>query len=585
MNYDYDIELEFINNKLVISNQFEIDLETIILENLDHTSPKEPYFLELEIETEYANDFSNNPLYELELEYQESNIDDNNQDLYSYYDIELEYDNYINRENYDLFEIELIEEKSISIISKEPEFYEIECVYEDLQSILNKLYSVYEVELIETTESNNLNSENVDIEIELLFSDSQVIEQPISIEVPSNNIINTPIVPILEKPPIIYKNINLNDINELIIGNTTQDDEKKNMIESILKDWYANEEIKYHRLINLRENQWYNISISNIFFDSYRRDLPTFLNKFDITKTYLLNENGYQNLMDSSIFNKYFNNTFDIYTSLTNNYYIPSSLSNLNDSCFIKKSSKNISCLLIGINYSNDHLSKLEGPERDANALEVVLKEYYKDRINIVKLTENMDSDKKPTYENIKREMDILISKSSTDNIMFYYAGHIGQQEDANKDEDDRLDEYLILLNNVHLTDDWFYHNFTKKLDKDCKCRLYFDSCHSQGFCDFPINIKKTGEFEIVRNNSDQLANIVCITSSKEYQRTYEVFNDISGQYEGVFTNKLVESINTVGNFDLLYSFRLIDLKDPRFTQDIAICTTYTFDRESILLL
>lgn len=584
MFYNYEIELLYEKEKN-FNKEYYIEIE--VIDNISQEIINDPYHLELEFDI-IQDLFDFNNIYDIELVNQEDIITETQTKLIDYYDIEIEYLKKIHNYN-EFIELEIIENVIVPL-KNNLSIYDIELLYEQTLLKINEK-EIYELEIIDS-EISNILKEKLEIEIEY-FTDSSVIPDPEEnqedITLPIDNI-TLPIDNIIEIPPIIYKNINLNDINTLINSYNTNeaDTEKKILIDRILKDWYANEELKYHRIINFKNDIWYNLSISNIYFDKSRRNLPDFLCKYDIEKAYVMEDGIYKNILDKEIYNKYFNNNYNIYSSLINEYYIPTSLSNLNDSCFIKKKSKNISCLIIGINYNNNNLLRLEGPDNDSIKMENILKKYYGERIHIITLNENMkDENMIPNFKNIKRELDNLIIKSETENIIFYYSGHIGQVKDTNKDEKDRLDEYLITTDNISITDDWFYHNFIQKLFPQCKCRIFIDACFSQGFCDLPFQLNKLGEFHVVRQKDENIAEIICLTSSKEDQLSYEKFNDLSGLYGGVFTRELTKNINSVGNFDILYSFRLVNINLENFDikQNIAITTTYTFERESILLL
>ena len=582
----YNCEIELIYEKEeFITQGYYIELE--IIKDIFQEIVNKPYYLELEFDI-IPKPLTYNNIYDIELLNQQNIITESQTKLIEYYDIEIEYFKNKISNNNEFIELEIIE-NNIVPLKNDFSIYDIELLYEQV-FLNNNDKEIYELEIIETG-NYNISKEKLEIEIEY-FTDIIDIPYPEDndndITIPNDDDIILP--EIIETPPIIYQNINLNDINILINSYKTDDEnrDKKTLIDNILKDWYANEELKYHRIINFKNDKWYNLSISNIYFDNSRRNLPEFFRKYDIEQAYVIEDGVYKNILDKEIYDKYFNNNYNIYSSLVNEYYIPTSLSNLNDSCFIKKKSKNISCLIIGINYYNNNLLRLEGPDNDSVKMGNILKEYYGDRIHITIMNEKMEDENMiPNFKNIKKELDNLIMKSATENIIFYYAGHIGQEKDKNKDENDRLDEHLITTDNIYITDDWFYHNFIKKIFPQCKCRLFIDACFSQGFCDLPFQLNKLGEFQLVRQRDENVAEVICLTSSKEDQLSYEKFNDLSGLYGGVFTEEFTKNINNVGNFDILYSFRLVNINLEAFDkkQNIAITTTYTFAREPILLL
>ena len=134
------------------------------------------------------------------------------------------------------------------------------------------------------------------------------------------------------------------------------------------------------------------------------------------------------------------------------------------------------------------------------------------------------------------------------------------------------------------ISDDWFYENFIKKLNSSSRCRIYIDSCFSEGFLDLKYKYLNNGTMSSLESiNDENIASVVSLTSSKEDQQSYSSY--LSGQYNGIFTYNLCEKINTIGNFDIKLAFKLIENRDLTVNQNIMICSTFKFEREPILLL
>ena len=90
-------------------------------------------------------------------------------------------------------------------------------------------------------------------------------------------------------------------------------------------------------------------------------------------------------------------------------------------------------------------------------------------------MTDNSsEADCIPNTENIKQKLTSLLSETGK-NIIVYYAGHIFKKYNISASEPDLSDENIKTLDG-YISDDWFYSNFVKKINKTVKCRIYFDS-------------------------------------------------------------------------------------------------------------
>ena len=242
----------------------------------------------------------------------------------------------------------------------------------------------------------------------------------------------------------------------------------------------SSEDIKYNQLINMAKNKWVNISLLNM--DYPNENLITYLKSFNITNAYILDNNTYQNIFDNTYYQQYLERINKQYNSIERHKYIDHK-ENVPDSCWVKKTSPLITCLIIGINYIGQEDS-LTGAINDADNMESFLNNYYGEQINIIKMTDNSsEADCIPNTENIKQKLTGLLSETGK-NIIVYYAGHIFKKYNISTSEPDLSDENIKTLDG-YISDDWFYSNFVKKINKTVKCRIYFDSCYSCGFMDF----------------------------------------------------------------------------------------------------
>ena len=349
----------------------------------------------------------------------------------------------------------------------------------------------------------------------------------------------------------------------------------KNEDSNIIRKWYTKDKIKYKQLINLKNNAWVNISLNDILINNNYNLLELF-NKIYINQAYILNNNKYYNIISDTTFrNQYIQNLRQISESINKNDNINYKLQNLSDSCWIKKNAPKITCLIIGINYIGTS-DQLNGAVNDANNMETFLKKNYGDQIKIIKLIEDSTFNKLnvnsiPNTVNIKKNIETILNENN--NIIFYYAGHIFKDSanTQNKEEEDLKNEYIKTLDG-NISDDWFNINFIKKIKKNLKCRILIDSCYSCGYND--LKYVYENKINIKSNNmitDTDLAEIITITSSNEYQLSYEKNN------QGIFTTELINKLENIGNFNITESFD--------YFKNSRISSSFLFSNESILLL
>ncbi len=105
----------------------------------------------------------------------------------------------------------------------------------------------------------------------------------------------------------------------------------------------------------------------------------------------------------------------------------------------------------------------------------ILLKEGYK-AANIIML--GVDKDHPATLDNIKKAFNEIGSKlKSNDKFIFYFSGHGFQLPDINKDEDDKLDEAMVLYDDLLIDDE--VNEIYKKMFGESQNTMIVDACHS----------------------------------------------------------------------------------------------------------
>jgi hypothetical protein len=101
-----------------------------------------------------------------------------------------------------------------------------------------------------------------------------------------------------------------------------------------------------------------------------------------------------------------------------------------------------------------------------------------------------------PSLENIFREMANLV-QSSSDYLVFFYAGHGTQVSDGGGEEEDGLDECIVTTDVKYIKDDVLKQRLVDTLRPSQKLLCVFDCCHSQTMLDLVTTV----DFE-PKNNS-----------------------------------------------------------------------------------
>jgi hypothetical protein len=235
--------------------------------------------------------------------------------------------------------------------------------------------------------------------------------------------------------------------------------------------------------------------------------------------------------------------------------------------------------LLIGINYKQTSFP-LSGCWNDVEEVNLFLKSH--NYINII-LTDNLDStsDLYPTFSNIKKQYDFILSKSP-DQVFFYFSGHGGQVFDFDKDEKDKKDECIWVYKTsntvVPITDDQMNNYFINKLNNTTILSCVFDSCHSESILDIQYRykfIKNKPTYELITKKVSN-KNVICISGCQDNDYSGETF--INGKVRGILTFSLLNvlSKNNIGTpVEIIYRNAVNNMKLSRLSsQQPQLCVT-----------
>lgn len=134
----------------------------------------------------------------------------------------------------------------------------------------------------------------------------------------------------------------------------------------------------------------------------------------------------------------------------------------------------------------------------------ILLKEGYSPA-NIIML--GIEKDYPATLDKVKNAFNEIGSKiKSNDKFIFYFSGHGFQLADTNKDEDDKLDEAMVLYDDLLVDDE--VNEVYKKMYKTSQNTMIVDACHSGSSYKF----KK--EFFNIREMNEDVGSNACYVSS-----------------------------------------------------------------------
>ena len=197
--------------------------------------------------------------------------------------------------------------------------------------------------------------------------------------------------------------------------------------------------------------------------------------------------------------------------------------------------------LLIGINYYGT-CNQLSGCINDVyNIRNLLINKLGYLESDIILMTDSEEQNsitRFPTYENVMRELQLLVSTlGAMDIFYFHFSGHGFQSYDYSGDEIDRRDENIVLLNST-VSDD-LLRTLIQKINPYTKVCISLDSCHSGTMCDLPFRLVGS---QIVNESGYLSSNIVMISSARDEQTAVDAY--INDQVQGALSNAICQVLN-----------------------------------------
>jgi Caspase domain len=199
--------------------------------------------------------------------------------------------------------------------------------------------------------------------------------------------------------------------------------------------------------------------------------------------------------------------------------------------------------LLIGINYTNIPGDTLNGCIDDiVNVYNVLTTQYGYDPTNIVMLRDDSsDPTLQPTKANILQNIQQLVTDSANcTDIWFHYSGHGSLINNGTTGVIVPVD----YMSKGFITDDDMMTIFQYI---KCTAMIMFDSCNSGAVCDLQWNYEFLYGNSFQRTQMDFPAienpNIFMISGSKINQQSADAFDTKANQYEGVFTDAVLNTL------------------------------------------
>jgi len=205
--------------------------------------------------------------------------------------------------------------------------------------------------------------------------------------------------------------------------------------------------------------------------------------------------------------------------------------------------------LLIGINYFNMPEYRLSGCIDDiCNMRNMLIDAYGYDKSNIIMLRDDTENPGLiPTYENIMRELNDIVSTNS-DEIWIQYSGHGTQFQ--NKTDKSLMDDVIVPIDYYNTSYIFDYDIYKILLKIQCRAILLFDCCHSGSVGNLPwtfmLSNNSTNDTNIITTNNNTTMpnpNIYLISSCKDNQTSMDVYNREMSQDVGVFSNTFNECL------------------------------------------
>jgi hypothetical protein len=205
--------------------------------------------------------------------------------------------------------------------------------------------------------------------------------------------------------------------------------------------------------------------------------------------------------------------------------------------------------LLIGINYTNT-VQRLEGCIEDViNARNMLIDAYDYEKQNIIILRDDLDDlSKMPTYENIMKELDNLVSNGhECSEIWIQYSGHGAQLNDNPKTIDVIVPVDFQTAPYIMDSD---IHNFIKKINDTCTAMFIFDCCHSGslGKLQWTTIVNGNKEFVTIENRTFDIEsmpnpNIYFLSGCKDSQTSADTYSRELAENVGAFSNAFNECL------------------------------------------
>lgn len=231
------------------------------------------------------------------------------------------------------------------------------------------------------------------------------------------------------------------------------------------------------------------------------------------------------------------------FKNINTNKKVHSTNRSINNTNNLRSSKK---ALLIAINYENTQY-QLNGCTNDIMLIKSIL-----DKREFSSTIISEKSDKKPTKDNIIKELSSFLSQSKDNDILYiHYSGHGSNVIDENKDESDSKDETIVTTDFLNITDDELNIIIKDNLKSKAKLFAVFDSCHSGSILDLDYILKEKENKLYLEScqscqscQSSQLPfppNVVLISGCRDEQYSQEVTT--SHGSNGLLTTSLYNNL------------------------------------------
>jgi hypothetical protein len=206
--------------------------------------------------------------------------------------------------------------------------------------------------------------------------------------------------------------------------------------------------------------------------------------------------------------------------------------------------------LLIGLNYTNVPGDTLQGCIDDIVNIQEVLTTQYGYALNdIIMLRDDSDDPSlQPTRQNILESMQNIVADSANcSDIWIHYSGHGALVNNG---------ETGVIVPVDYNTEGFIADKDMMSIFKDiqCKAMIMFDSCNSGAVIDLQWSYEYLYGNNFMRTQMDFPAisnsNIFMISGCKISQQAADGFDTTTNQYEGVFTDAVLNTMKN-NNYNL----------------------------------